>query len=169
MIPHNQQAAGLFGVCAFLLFLSCSICGGNAAPNPVSFETIEQGLQSGVHASKAVVIRDETAWNSLWMEHKKNLASDTTVPVPAVDFSKEMVIAVFLGVRPTGGFSVSVTGISIPESAGGLSVSVEEVKPGRGCVVPMMITYPYQIVRLARIEGPVVFNQGIRVKDCSRR
>jgi len=133
----------------------------------VGFETIERGQQSGVRTSKAAVILDETAWSRFWMEHKKTAPSDATPP--AVDFSKEMVIAIFLGGRPTGGFSVSVAEISIPESAGGLSVNYEEIKPGRRCIVPMVITYPYQIVRLARNEGTVVFNHAIRVKDCSSR
>jgi hypothetical protein len=167
MIPHKKRVAGFFGLLTLLLLASCIGYGASPVPGSVDFETIERGLQSGVHTSKAVVILGQTAWKRLWMVHKKTGASDATPP--AVDFSKEMVIAVFLGERPTGGFSVRVTEISIPESAGGLSVSVEEVKPGKRCIVPMVITYPYQIVRLARNEGPVVFNQAIRVKDCSSR
>jgi len=167
MIPYKKRVAGLFGSLTLLLLRSCVGYGESPAARSVDFETIERGQQSGVRTSKAAVILDQTAWNRLWMEHKRTAPSDATPP--AVDFSREMVIAIFLGVRPTGGFSVSVTEIYTPEPAGGLSVNYEEVKPGKRCIVPMVITYPYQIVRLTRIEGTVVFNHAIRAKDCSGR
>jgi hypothetical protein len=160
---RGSQSMRLFGICALILLHACSNPGIGTAASPVLFETIEHGGNSGVRTGKLVVIRDEAAWKKLWMEHKKNRTGD---PPPPIDFSKEMVISVFLGVRPSGGFSVSMTDISDSGSAGGLSVTVEETSPGRGCFVTAMLTYPFHIVRVARTEGPVAFNHVKRADDC---
>ena len=82
------------------LLVSWIAYGASPAPGSVDFETMDQGLRSGVHTSQAVVIRNEAAWNRLWIEHKKKGAFDVTPPV--MDFSKEMVAAFFLGGTPHG-------------------------------------------------------------------
>ncbi len=151
----------LLGFCAFLLPAVSSNSGEG-----VPFSTIDQGIHSGVDTNKVVAIRDAALWSTVWKEHKRTLLSPEEPP--AVDFAKEMVIAVFMGRRPSGGFSVNIKDISASEPAAGLTVHFEEVKPGRGCFATAMITSPYHIVRLARREGTVASDHSVQVKNCSR-
>ena len=65
---------------------------------------------------------------------------------PPVDFRKHTVMVVFAGERPTGGWSVRVTGVD----KRGSSCAVEyEVKgPPRGAMVTQVITHPYAVILL---------------------
>src|SRR5262249_24505771 len=61
--------------------------------------TIEKGEQSNIEDARQVVVRTEAEWERLWHQH----APDR--PRPAVDFSKETVLGVFMGSRPNAGFN----------------------------------------------------------------
>jgi hypothetical protein len=107
---------------------------------------------SAITGPREVVVRSSADWNALWKEH------GSTQPVPAVDFSKELVAAVFLGSRPTGGFSVEVVGARVEGDA--LIVEYVEQRPGRGSIVSQMLTSPFHIVKLPAHKGPVRFQGG---------
>ena len=66
--------------------------------------------------------------------------------VPKVDFSKERIVALFLGQKNSGGFSIKVTDVS--ENAGKIYVSVQETVPKSGEMATMAITNPYTIVKI---------------------
>lgn len=114
--------------------------------------TVARGAMSAITGPREVVVRSSTDWNALWKEH------GSTQPVPAVDFSKELVAAVFLGSRPTGGFSVEVVGARVEGDA--LIVEYVEQRPGRGSIVSQMLTSPFHIVKLPAHKGPVRFQGG---------
>jgi hypothetical protein len=150
---------------ALLFLLSTGCYGEDLNGKPVPFETIEQGGNSGVRTGKTLAIHDSAAWNMLWLEHKKN--SSLASAAPEIDFSKEMVIAVFLGERRTGGHAISIKSLSAGSQ--GLNVTYQENRPGKGCMLIMALTFPFQIVRLARIDGPVTFSPEVRIQNCSSR
>ena len=54
-------------------------------------------------------------------------------------------IAVLSGVRPTGGYSIEVTGID--DNEGKTNVFVKETAPSKDVFVTQVITYPYTIVK----------------------
>ncbi len=72
------------------------------APAPV--RTIDRGLDSQVDTARQATVRTAAEWDALWRLHGGERAR------PAVDFGKEMVVAVFMGSRPTAGFSVEIVG-----------------------------------------------------------
>jgi hypothetical protein len=65
-----------------------------------------------------------------------------------VDLQAETVLAAFSGVQPSGGFSISITGIA--EHDGGITVTVDldEVGPEVGRVAAE--TIPYHVVTISR-------------------
>lgn len=58
---------------------------------PVQFETIATGRHTRVHEAARYAIRDQAAWAALWKRHAGTSAA------PAVDFARDMVIAIFAG------------------------------------------------------------------------
>jgi len=64
--------------------------------------TIEKGDQSSIDSARQVVVRTEAEWAQLWRQHAPGR------PQPAIDFSKETVIGLFMGSRPNAGFSTAV-------------------------------------------------------------
>jgi len=106
--------------------------------------TIEKGDQSNIDDARQALVRTEAEWTKLWQQHSPDH------PKPAVDFSKEMVVAVFMGSRPNAGFSTTIT--SAMAANGALVVRYNETMPRAGAVSAQILTFPYHIVAIARAE-----------------
>lgn len=109
------------------------------APNT---RTIEKGDQSNVDDAKQVLVRTDAEWTRLWQQH----APDR--PRPAVDFSKEMVVGVFMGSRPNAGFSTAV--VLTTAANGALIVKYTETMPKPGMVTAQVLTFPYHLVAIPK-------------------
>ncbi len=117
----------------------------------VEIVSLAQGTYSGVTDERVDVVTDEASFARLWRE-----AHSGMVPAPeppAVDFSSEIVVFVFMGTRTTGGYAIEVTGAV--ETAAELRVSVSRREPGPEDFVTMAITSPYHVVAIERREKPV--------------
>ena len=104
--------------------------------------TIAKGDQSNIDEPKQVVIHDAADWRKLWQQH----APDH--PLPPVDFSKESVVAIFLGSRNTAGYSVAI--VSTTDANGALIVKYKETRPAPGAITAQVITFPYHIIAIPK-------------------
>jgi hypothetical protein len=104
--------------------------------------TIEKGDQSKIEDAKQVVVRTEAEWTRLWLQHTPDR------PRPAIDFSKETVIGVFMGSRPNAGFSTAV--VSATEGGGALVIRYTETRSAPGALTAQMITSPYHLVAIPK-------------------
>jgi hypothetical protein len=86
-------------------------------------------------------------WEALWKSHAPGQTP------PPVDFKTRFVAAAFLGSRPTGGFSVQITGTRI--AAGTLIIEFVDRERGPGDIVTQALTSPFHLVTLPRHEGAV--------------
>jgi len=119
-------------------------------PGP-SVATVGEGSSSGIDEPSTVILRSASEWGALWKSHAG------PQPAPAVDFSTNMVAAVFLGMRPTAGFRVEIVGARRENDA--LVVEYVERPPGAGTLVGQILTSPFHIVTLPRFSGPVRFQK----------
>ena len=99
---------------------------------------IEKGDQSNIDDRRQVVVRTDAEWAALWRQH----APDR--PRPKIDFSKEMVVGVFLGSKPNAGYSVAI--VSTVAGNGALIVRYKETAPSPGAVTAQILTFPYHLV-----------------------
>jgi len=113
--------------------------------------TIARGSSSGVEERREAVVRSAAEWDVLWKAHAGAQAA------PAVDLAKNVVAAVFIGTRSTGGYSVEITGTRRDGDA--LVIEYVQRAPGRGDIVSQALTSPFHIVSLPRHDGPVRFEQ----------
>jgi hypothetical protein len=116
-----------------------------------TMRTIDKGTQSSIDAARTVVVRSADEWTRLWRMH----AADK--PLPAIDFSREMVVGVFLGSRPTAGYSVEITGTH--EASGTLVVEYRVGAPSPDLMTAQVITSPYHLVAIPRRDGDVRFEK----------
>jgi hypothetical protein len=116
-----------------------------------AWTTIAQGRISGIDERREVVVRSAAEWDALWRQHSSSGAA------PAVDFSTEMVAAIFLGTRPTGGYSLDI--LSAAPLGGALIVEYTERRPGGDAIVTQVLTAPFHMIRLPRFDGPVRFSR----------
>jgi hypothetical protein len=72
-----------------------------------------------------------------------------------VDFAREMVLAFFLGEKPTSGYTATITEVLQLQDKLRVKVAVETPPPGSFLL--QVLTQPFHIVRLPRYDLPVEF------------
>lgn len=115
------------------------------AASQVAFQTVAKGYRSGLREPAQTVVRSQSEWNALWQKHSS--IETNPPPPPAIDLNKEIVIGVFLGEKPTGGYDVEI--VSVERSDGTLTVSFKEKSPQPGGITTQAFTQPFHIVRIA--------------------
>lgn len=104
--------------------------------------TIDSGMTSNMDAGRQATAGSVEDWSKLWTLH----AGERTRP--SVDFSREVVVAVFTGTRPTAGFSVQI--VRVRQEGPALVVSYTETRPAPGSVAAQILTSPFHIVAVPR-------------------
>lgn len=125
----------------------------NKLVKSLEFTTIEKGFFSGFTKRKNWVIKTQEQWLKLW-----NMHTSTRIPhppSPVIDFTKNMVLAVFIGQKPTGGFSVEIIRVEKKEDT--IVVFFRETKPSPDAEVTAVLTQPYHIIKIKKTDLPVVF------------
>ena len=119
---------------------------------PVALQTLLKDGNSGVKAAKTAVVRDETAWAALWAEHGKEARA------PAVDFSRNMVVASFLG-----GQTAACNDLTLLDARrAGKVVTVQRVvmEPGEDVMCIQAMTSPVHMVLMEKSDDQVVVATG---------
>ena len=127
----------------------------------VDFKVLSRGTYSsfGEESNRVVYNRDE------FIRLLQDIDGRRPAVVPQVDFSQDIVIAHFLGERPTGGFEVSPETAERTENDWTRVSFVEEV-PGPRCVVTEATTRPYVILALERPDKGLLFESSTRLIRC---
>ena len=115
---------------------------------PVDFKTLDAGDQ-GLETRREAVVRTAAEWTALW----KQLGAGR--PKPAVDFARATVLGVFLGSRPTAGYTVTIA--SIERQGTEIVVTYRERPPAPTDMVAQMLTAPYLLVTIEKVDGRVRF------------
>jgi len=116
-----------------------------------AMKTIEKGDHSNMDDAKQVAVKTAAAFRQLWQQHSPDR------PLPAVDFSKEMVVGVFLGSRPTAGYTLEI--VSAIQANGTLVVRYREAVPSAGTMTAQVITSPFHLVTVPLFPGEVKFEK----------
>ena len=114
-----------------------------------SFTNIAKGDSSEQQLAKQVTVRTAAEWKALWKDHAP------TAKMPAVDFTKDMVVGIFLGTKPSAGHEVEIVGVR----AEGKDLIVEYVQkqPAPGTMAAQILTEPFHLVAVPKHAGPVRF------------
>jgi hypothetical protein len=134
----------------------------------IPFETISSYNFSGHKEKKNYVIIDKQEWKSLW-KIVHSIESERP-PLPDIDFTQHMVIAVFFGERGISADRISVT--KLTRSGKTLKVFVKETMGDTSCGWLPIAVQPYHIIVTENIKKPkkrVLFEEPDReIKECPR-
>jgi hypothetical protein len=130
-----------------LLMVGMMLQGAPSMP----IRSLDKATQSFVDTARQVTARTPDEWAAIWKQHAPGR------PMPAVDFSREMVVGVFLGSRNRAGYSVEIVGVE--KEGNGLVVRYKESVPGRSTMSAQIITMPVHLVAVPKTEGTVRFEK----------
>ena len=99
--------------------------------------------------SARIVVRDSAAWQAIWQRATHSQPSPP--PMPAVDFSREMIVVAAAG-RMKPGDLIHVDSIGLHGSTTALVVRTMVT-----CQPFPADAFPFEIVRIPRRDGPVQF------------
>jgi hypothetical protein len=130
---------GLSLVC----LLDCVVANG---AQPLPLRTLKKGAFSGIREAKQEVVQNADAWEKLWKQHAT--ATGEADKIPAVDFSKEMVIAATLGTKRTGGYAIEITGVEPKGKT--LKITVKKTSPPPDAMTIQSLTAPFHFVAVPK-------------------
>ena len=119
----------------------------------LAFETIDKRPFSGHNDNKYYVIKETSEWGNLW-----SIVYSIIIPkpdLPDVNFNNEMIIAVFQGSQPSSGYSIEIT--EIIEKENFVEVFVKKTSPSQGSLQLDVITDPFHIVKIRRVDKEIIF------------
>ena len=145
----TRKVLGLFFRAFVISWLASVGVMAQTAGNAV--RTVDKGEQSNVDEAKQVVVRTDAEWTKLWQQHSPDRQR------PAVDFSKDMVVGVFMGSRPTAGYNLSI--VSTFAKDGNVLVRYQETQPRPGTMAAQVLTFPYHLVAVPKASGEVTFEK----------
>jgi hypothetical protein len=163
-----------------LLAVATAACMHRSAPAPTA--AVNAPLQplppmarlyddngGGIQDSVRLVIRDAAQLADTW--HQATSAQTSPPPVPAVDFTREMVLVAGAGrMTPADRIQVDSVGMRRQTTPEGKTQDVLTawVSVIQGCQRFQAAAYPFEIVRVRRFDGPVRFAvQRVRAGGCS--
>jgi hypothetical protein len=137
---HHKRHQGRTLILLVLSFASVAVTiAGQRSDGP---RTIDKGDHSYIGSPRQVVIRTAEEWTAFWNEHAAERAK------PAVDFSKEMVVGVFLGSKPSPAYSVAIVSALAKNDA--LLVQYRVTQPSPGTIAAQVITFPYHLATIPK-------------------
>jgi hypothetical protein len=144
-----RRAGGRCAAACAILCVLAAVGGHAARAAQMKIATVQRGDLSAIEERREVVVRTSAEWAALWKQHSPGQKP------PAFDPARSMVVGVFLGSRPSGGFGVEITGVQ--RDGADLVVTYRESKPDPQMMVIQMVTAPFHLVRIDRQDGTVRF------------
>ncbi len=141
---------------ACLLGCSLALVIGQAIPvaadggqEPLRFS----GFSSGMKEAGQRVIQDAGTWEKVWKQVHDRVRPQPQVP--KVNFEKQSVLAVFMGEKNSGGYSIQIT--QVKDAGAVTEVIVSRISPGARDVLTAVLTQPYDMLIIEKPAKPVKF------------
>ena len=155
MRPISVSLLAAVSAFACLLSLSACIAADLVPVVGIPFVNIDRGTRSGIREQKLVVSRRAADWRDLWIAHRSGAVTPQDPPI--VDFEKEMVLAIFLGEKLTGGYRSEIVSVGEDRASGQLRVVWRQFKPPAGAITTQALTQPFHIVKVQKNDLPLTF------------
>jgi hypothetical protein len=130
----------------------------------VNVDQIDRGQYGDIVEGTQTVLRDEEVYASFW---ERLHADRGSVPErPSVDFDEEVVVAVVLGQRSSGGYSVAIDEALANDAGSQILVRFTETVPGDECGVTQALTSPYVLATVEAQEENFTFDGSEETRSC---
>jgi len=129
------------------LALACLLnCVTVTGAQTYAIRSLKKGTFSGIREVKQEVVKSADAWEKLWKQH----STGSSDKIPAVDFSKEMVVVATLGTKRTGGYTIEIEGVEAKGKT--LNISVKKTSPPPDAMTIQALTAPFHFVAVPKSD-----------------
>lgn len=148
-------------ICCVMLAAACGpgrasrSSASNEMTEQIEFTTLARGQYSGIEEKKYAIVTSREEWEKLWEKLHKFTAPLPDLPV--IDFTSEIVLGVFLGTRPTGGYSIEIYELRACDDR--IRAFVKSQAPEPEDMVTTALTQPYHIVSLKATGKEIEFKE----------
>jgi len=134
------------------------------ASTQIPFEDVDWGYYCGISTRKNLLIADSQAWQDLWVSMKSG--ESELPPLPFVNFTADLLVAVFLGEFGSSGYAANITGVFLILT--GYRIFVDEFHPDPNCGTLAVMTQPYHTIRIpgAQQDFSATFAYSVHVVSC---
>ena len=108
--------------------------------------SLKKGAFSGIHEPRQEVVKNADAWQKVWKQHVT--ATGESDKIPAVDFSKEMVVVATMGTKRSGGYSIEI--VDVDAKGKTLKISVKKTSPPPDAMTIQALTAPFHFVAVPK-------------------
>ncbi|HKI55663.1 MAG TPA: protease complex subunit PrcB family protein [Trueperaceae bacterium] len=125
--------------------LATATAAAQGSSQQVPWEVLAHGQHAvGFDKPQYDLVTSQDQLTNLWYQA---YGTQLQVPsVPQLDFSRETVVAIFEGKKPTGGYGLEVRGVTIQN--GELYIDLVETSPSAGAITTQAITSPWLILHV---------------------
>jgi len=120
------------------------------AAMPLEARILARGQNARAEEPSVGVVRNAAAFASLWASVAAPGAAR-----PEIDFSKEAVVAAFMGRKNTGGFSIELAG-AVSLADGSVVVRLRNLAPKPGMMVTQALTSPFLVLAVPAVQDASV-------------
>jgi len=151
-----------FPIIVLVVLAACSAMKTPETPLTVTHVTSLNAAVDAFASETTLVIHDQKSWEDLWSKMIARVSP--APPVPAVDFTKNVLLVAASGTQVTGGYSMVITDAT--ESSGSITVNVTASTPGSSCVVSQGLSSPVDLATIPLRDGMVSFNITRKTQSC---
>ena len=145
-----------------LFWFACSTTKKVETNQSITFKTIDKNTNGGFQELTQEVYTNQIAFEKAWKLAWSNFSDPT--PAPIVDFNKEMVVLVALGMRKNGGYQLKIN--SVREETDEIIMDYTETTPNPKCTYSQSIVFPYEFISFSKTSKKVVFKSSSIVGEC---
>jgi len=147
-----------------VLLAGSALAAGDLAggASPAQVQILSRASQGGLAQPQTMIIQDRAQMDQVLMR----LRLGHRDPAAKLDFSRQQVVAVFMGQKPSAGYKVEVA--RVEDRGDKLVVVVNRYRPGPDCMTLSVLTYPYVLAAIPRTDKPVSVEMVDKVRHCRR-
>jgi len=129
-------------------------------PEAIAEKDQWRGVQCAVTQPRQAVFRHVDTWERFW---KQGLApfSPKFAKVPAIDFSKDMVVGVFMGEKTDPHYEIEIQSVRIEQrdDTPTLVIHYRNIAKMSGVFTPPFAIQPFHLKRVPAFQGLMVFEE----------
>ena len=146
-----------------LFLYACSVNKTQHNSSPLTFKSIAKDSYGGFEEPTLEQYTNqkdfETAWRKAWSNF-----SDS-VSLPQIDFTKNNVVLVALGMRNNGGYQLKLN--SVIENNKEVIIDYTEFTPNQKCLYTQALVFPYEFISISKTSKKIEFRLSKQIGDCN--